>query len=96
MKGKPNAYYEMFIHLNRGLLFFKTKKYNEAIRSFVKYYTNDYYKKSDNLFKLRVAIAELMMQVESKDEAGIKIRLERSKQFKAELEQTDAYATGYV
>ena len=93
MKGKPNAYYEMFIHLNRGLLFFKTKKYNEAIRSFVKYYTNDYYKKSDNLFKLRVAIAELMMQVESKDEAGIKIRLEQiRKQFKAELEQTDAYA----
>lgn len=93
MKGKPNAYYEMFIHLNRGLLYFKTKKYNEAIRSFVKYYTNDYYQKSDNLFKLRVAVAELMMQVESKDQAGIKIRLEQiRKQFKAELEQADAYA----
>lgn len=93
MTGKSNAYYEMFIHLNRGLLFFKTRKYNEAIRSFVKYYTNDYYKKSDNLFKLRVAIAELMMQVESKDIGSIKIRLEQvRKQFKVELEQEDAYA----
>lgn len=93
MKGKPNAYYEMFIHLNRGLLFFKTRRYNDAIRSFVKYYTNEYYKKADNLFKLRVAIAELMMHVESKDLASIKIRLEQiRKQFKAELEQKDAYA----
>lgn len=93
LKGKPNAYYEMFIHLNRGLLYFKTRRFNDAIRSFVKYYTNEYYKKSDNLFKLRVAIAELMMQAESKDLAGLKIRLEQiRKQFKAELEQTDAYA----
>lgn len=93
MKGKSNAYYEMFISLNRGLLYFKTRKYNDAIRSFVKYYTNEYYKKSDNLFKLRVAIAELMMHVESKDAASVKIRLEQvRKQFKAELEQNDAYA----
>ncbi|MCW3126498.1 MAG: hypothetical protein JWO03_2156 [Bacteroidetes bacterium] len=93
MKGKPNPYYEMFVHLNRGILYFKTGKYNEAIRSFVKYYTNEYYKKSDNLFKLRVGIAELMMQVESKDRSSIKIRLEQlRKQFKVEMEQPDAYA----
>ncbi len=93
MKGKPNAYYEMFIHLNRGILYFKTGRYNDAIRSFVKYYTNEYYKKSDNLFKLRVAMAELMMQVESKDISGVKIRLEQiRKQFKAELAHSDAYA----
>lgn len=93
MKGKPNAYYEMFIHLNRGILYFKTGRYNEAIRSFVRYYTNEYYKRSDNLFKLRVAMAELMMQVESKDISGVKIRLEQiRKQFKAELAQEDAYA----
>ena len=93
MKGKPNSYYEMFIHLNRGILFFKTRKYNEAIRSFVRYYTNEYYKKADNLFKLRVAIAELMMQVESKDLASIKIRLEQiRKQFKTEMDREDAYA----
>lgn len=93
LKGKPDAYYEMFISLNRGLLFFKTKRYNDAIRSFVKYYTNEYYKKSDNLFKLRVAIAELMMQAESKDIMSVKIRLEQvRKEFKAELQQADTYA----
>lgn len=93
MKDKPNAYYEMFIHLNRGILFFKTGKYNDAIRSFVRYYTNEYYKKSDTLFKLRVAITELMMQIESKDLVSIKIRLEQvRKQFENEMEQTDAYA----
>ena len=93
MKGKANTYYEMFIHLNRGILFFKTGKYNDAIRSFVKYYTNEYYKKSDNLFKFRVAITELMMHFESKDLAGISIRLEQvRKQFKDEMEQIDACA----
>lgn len=93
MSGKPSAYYDMFIQLNRGLLFFKTSKFNEAIRCFVKYYTNEYYKKSDNLFKLRVAIAELMMHVESKDLVSVKIRLEQvRKEFKNELEQIDAYA----
>jgi tetratricopeptide (TPR) repeat protein len=93
MKGKPDAYYEMFIHLNRGILFFKTSRYNEAIRSFVKYYTNEYYKKSDSLFKLRVAIAELMMQVESRDISSVKIRLEQVRnQFKEEMMQGDAYA----
>ncbi len=93
MSGKPNTYYEMFIHLNRGILFFKTGKYNEAIRSFVKYYTNDYYKKSDNLFKLRVAITELMMQVEAKDSESALIRLEQvKKQFKNEMNSEDAYA----
>lgn len=93
MKGKANTYYEMFIHLNRGILFFKTGKHNDAIRSFVKYYTNEYYKKSDNLFKFRVAITELMMHFESKDLAGISIRLEQvRKQFKDEMDQTDACA----
>ena len=93
MKGKPNTYYEMFIHLNRGILYFKTGRHNEAIRSFVKYYTNEYYKKTDNLFKLRVATAELMMQVESKDTESTKIRLEQiQKQFKTEMQQDDAYA----
>ena len=92
MKDKPNAYYEMFIHLNRGILFFKTGNYNDAIRSFVKYYTNEYYKKSDNLFKLRVAIAELMMQVEARDLTSTKIRLEQIRnQFKLEMSQSDAY-----
>jgi hypothetical protein len=83
----------MFIHLNRGILFFKTRKYNDAIRSFVKYYTNEYYKKSDTLFKLRVAITELMMQIESRDLVSIKIRLEQvRKQFEGEMKQPDAYA----
>ena len=93
MKGKPNTYYDMFIHLNRGILYFKTGRFNEAIRSFVKYYTNEYYKKTDNLFKLRIATAELMMQVESKDTESTKIRLEQiQKQFKTEMQQDDAYA----
>jgi hypothetical protein len=38
-------------------------------------------------------MAELMMQVESKDLESTKIRLEQiQKQFKAEMEQEDAYA----
>jgi hypothetical protein len=93
MKDKPNTYYDMFIHLNRGILYFKTARHNEAIRSFVKFYTNEYYKKTDNLFKLRVAMAELIMQVESKDTESSKIRLEQiQKQFKVEMQQDDAHA----
>lgn len=93
MAGKLTSYYEMFIHLNRGILNFKIGKYNDAIRNFVKYYTNDYYKKSDNLFKLRVAVVELMMHVESKDLESTKIRLEQvKKQFKEEWNKEEAYA----
>jgi hypothetical protein len=89
----PNSYYDMFIQLNRGLLYFKVAKYNEAIRCFVRYYTNEHYKKMDNLFKLRVATADLLMQVESKDMESAKIRLEQvQKQFSTELKLIDAYA----
>ncbi|MFN8276443.1 MAG: hypothetical protein U0T84_03090 [Chitinophagales bacterium] len=97
IKGRRETYYEMFIHLNRGILFFKTGKYNEAIRSFVKYYTNDYYRKSDQLFKLRVTVAEMMMQVESKDYRAAKIRLEQvQKQFKNEIMLPEAYAENHL
>jgi len=93
MAGKLTSYYEMFIHLNRGILNFKIGKYNDAIRSFVKYYTNEYYKQSDTLFKLRVAMAELMMHVESKDLESTKIRLEQvRKQFKEQFGKEEAYA----
>lgn len=91
IKGNADAYYQMFIHLNRGILYFKTGKFSDAIRSFVKYYTNDYYKSADNLFKLRVSVAEMMMHIESKDQPTTKIRLEQiQKQFKNELLQPDA------
>jgi hypothetical protein len=93
MAGKLSTYYEMFIHLNRGILNFKVGKYQDAIRSFVKYYTNDYYKQSDSLFKLRVAIVELMMHVESKDIESTTIRLEQvRRQFKEEWQNEEAYA----
>jgi len=66
-RKSKNSYYDQFIHLNRALLYFDTKKYNEAIRSIIKLYVNDHYKQTDKSFKLKIETSEAIMQYESGD-----------------------------
>jgi hypothetical protein len=83
IKGKRNAYYEFFILLNKASLLFFQHKHNEAIRNLVRLYGNDHYKKADVEFKMKIAVAECIMQYESGDKAGTKKRVEQvRKQFK--------------
>lgn len=90
MKDKKNSYYEFFIYLNRATLLFFQRKTNDAIRSLVKLYLNDHYKNADISFKLKIAVAECIMQYESGDTETALKRVEQvKKQFKEQLGSND-------
>lgn len=91
MKGKKkNSYYEFFIHLNRANLLFFQGKTNDALRSLVKLHLNDHYQKADDSFKLKIALAECVMQYESGDNTMSIKRIEQvRKQFADKLQQDD-------
>ncbi|MBL0310179.1 MAG: hypothetical protein IPP77_11030 [Bacteroidetes bacterium] len=90
MKAKRNPYYNFFILLNKATLLFFQKKYNEAIRNLVKLYVNDHYKNADVSFKLKIAVAECIMQYESGEESTTLKRVEQvKKQFYKQLEIAD-------
>ncbi len=90
MKGKKNSYYEFFIYLNKATLLFFQRKTNEAIRNLSKLNGNDYYKKADPSFKLKISVAECMMQFESGDSETTEKRVEQvKKEFSYLLSQPD-------
>ncbi len=90
MKSMKNSYYEFFILLNKASLLFFQRKTNEAIRNLFKLYLNDHYKKTDVSFKLKIAVAECMMQYESGDmEMALKRVEQVIKQFKQQLDSED-------
>lgn len=90
MKSKKNSYYDFFILLNKANLLFFQRKTNDAIRNLVKLYLNDHYKKTDVSFKIKIAVAECIMQYESGDEETSIKRVEQvKKQFKEQLTSDD-------
>lgn len=97
IKGKQNAYYEFFILLNKASLLFFQHRYNEAIRNLVRLYGNDHYKKADIEFKMKIAVAECIMQYESGDKPDTKKRVEQvRKQFKDLLQADEAKRERFV
>ena len=90
MKDIKNSYYDFFILFNRVTLSFYQGKINDAIKSLVKLYLNDHYKKTDETFKGKIAVAECILQFESGDEERLIKRLEQvKKQFKEQLDSDD-------
>lgn len=77
MKQLNNSYYEQFILLNKSTLLFEQKKFNAAIRQLVRLYLNESYQNASDIFKLKISIAELIMQYESSDLKSTKIRFEQ-------------------
>ncbi len=67
IKGLKNPYYEFFILWNKATLLFSQRKFNEAIRNLVRLFLNDHYKKADVSLKLKIGVAECIMQYESGD-----------------------------
>lgn len=97
MKGKKNSYYEFFIYLNKATLLFFQRKTNEAIRNLIKLNGNDYYKKADPSFKLKILVAECMMQFESGDKETAEKRVEQvKKEFGELLSQSDYKRENFV
>ena len=90
MKDIKNSYYDFFILLNKATLLFYQRKNNEAIKNLVKLYLNDHYTKTDVSFKVKIAVAECIMQYESGDGESALKRVEQvKKHFKEQLATDD-------
>jgi hypothetical protein len=72
-----NSYYEQFINLNRAILYFHMRKYIDAVRSIIKLYVNDNYKRADRSFKFNIEIAEAIMQYEAGDNNTVEKRVKQ-------------------
>jgi hypothetical protein len=97
MKGKKNSYYDFFILLNKASLLFFQRKTNDAIRNLTKLYGNDHYKKTDVSFKVKIVVAECIMQYESGDETTTLKRVEQvKKQFAIQLATDDFRREGFI
>lgn len=89
-RNKQNSYYDQFIHFNKAMLLHQLNKSDAAVRSIVKLYVNDNFKKADASFKLKIAIAELIMQFDSGDMQGYLLRSDSvKKQYKKLLTEGD-------
>lgn len=66
-RGLKNRFYEHFVLINRATVLYQLKRYNEAIRSLVRCYLQEYYQQADAGFQLKVMVAELMMHYQSGD-----------------------------
>jgi hypothetical protein len=52
-------------------------RFDEAVRTLVKLYVNDYYKQADRSFKLKIEIAEVIMQYEAGDNDTVERRIKQ-------------------
>lgn len=90
IKSMKNSYYEFFIHWNKATLLFYQNKFNEGIRNLTRLYVNNHYKKADISLKLKIGVAECIMQYESGDTETALKRVEQvKKQFKELLQADD-------
>jgi hypothetical protein len=64
---KKNYYYDTFIYLNRAGLLYDIGRHKEALRSLVKLYLSDSYRKADKTFRFKVEMSELIITYESND-----------------------------
>ncbi len=64
---KNTPFYEVFLHLNLAILWFRKKEFHQAIKNLNKLYQHEGYKNADTMLKFKIAIAELMIRYELKD-----------------------------
>ncbi|HLP19357.1 MAG TPA: hypothetical protein VK174_03615, partial [Chitinophagales bacterium] len=97
MKSMKNSYYEFFIYWNKATLLFYQQRYNEAIRNLNRLYVNDHYKKADVSLKMKIAIAECIMQYEAGDVEVSAKRVEQvKKQFDTQLAAEDSKRERFI
>lgn len=82
------GYYEFYVYLNLGILYFDTAQFEKSIRHVLKAYLFDSFEKADDTFKLKVAIAELIIRTELKESDVVKQRIRQiEKDFTETLKQ---------
>lgn len=90
-RKSANSYYEQFVHLNRAILYFWTRKYADAVRSIIKLYVNDYYNQADRSFKFNIEVAEVIMQYEAGDKDTAQKRIKQIRKAYKDLLQDDTF-----
>lgn len=69
------SFYEIFMYLNLALLYFEKKDYDRSIRQMIDLNMLESFKKADEVLKLKIAVAELMIRYELKDYDVIEYRI---------------------
>jgi hypothetical protein len=90
-RKSKSSYYEQFIHLHRATFYFDLHKYQEAVKSMIKLYVNDNYKRADRNFKFKIEIAEVIMQYETKDYGTVMRRIKQVKKAYKDLLKDEVY-----
>jgi hypothetical protein len=91
-KNKKNSYYDQFLYFNKAMLLHQLGKSADAVRNIVKLYVNDNYKKADESFKLKISVAELIMQFDAGDPGTYLLRSKSViREFKKLLSKGDFY-----
>jgi hypothetical protein len=84
-KIKTNPYYEVFVYLNLGIQWFGKKDYKKAIANLNKLYVHDSYTSTDDEFKFKVSIVELIIRFELNDFDFLEYRIDQLKKDYAAL-----------
>ncbi|CAM6000933.1 unnamed protein product [Sphagnum balticum] len=91
-RRSKSSYYEQFIHLHRATFLFDLHRYQDAVKSMIKLYVNDHYKRADRNFKFKIEIAEVIMQYESKDYDTVQRRIRQVKKSYRDILRDHAYS----
>ena len=92
-KIKSSSYYQLFVYLNLAVLFFDKHQYSKAVKNLSRLYLLDGYKDTDKSLRFKIAIAELIIRYELKDEELLLLKIEQvRKDFKDLLEHNDYQA----
>ncbi len=94
--GKQNHYYDTFIYLNRAGLFYDTGRYKDALKSLVKLYLSDSYRKADKVFRFKVEMSELIVTCEAADFETLLYRISQVKKDYKVLAANKAYQRDFA
>ena len=84
-KIKTTPYYEVFVYLNLGIQWFGKKDYRKAIANLNKMYSHNGYVSTDDAFKFKVSIVELIIRFELTDFDFLEYRIAQLKKDYANL-----------
>jgi hypothetical protein len=84
-KIKNMPFYQTFIFLNLAIIWFDKKDFRKAIANLNKMYTHESYDNTDDAFKFKVSIVELMIRFELKDYDFLEYRIDQLKKDYSEL-----------
>jgi tetratricopeptide (TPR) repeat protein len=78
-KIKKTSFYEVFIYLNLAIVWFDKKDFHKAIANLNKLNTLEGFRNTDESFKFKVAVAELIMRFELNDFDFLEYRIKQIK-----------------